>query len=235
MSEESVEQEVEFDRTSEHEGERIDTAGMMLRVKARLRHHEGWVNHMYRDTKGNVTVGVGFHLEKRSDAWGYSWRYKKTTRTAPLPIAEAEWVKVSRLPYGPNIRAAKFDKDTTIELSDSMIGFILTKKLLRLRDDLRRVFARESEDGGKEIPGVDFDTLPETVQEALLDLGWNVIDFQKSHVFPKLKIAIKTRDWNTAAVESHRESPPIPETRNNEIYGLIKSAADETRIRAVRH
>jgi hypothetical protein len=214
-----------FDRTSEHSGPPIDTGGMMLRVKNRLRHHEGWVRHMYRDTKGYVTVGVGFQLP-RSEVGFYSWRSKSTKRTVPPPAAKAEWDYVSLLPYGQNIKAAKFDEETELELTDSTIGFVLTKKLLRLRDDLRRVFAQDSESEGETIPGIDFDSLPESVQEALFDLGWNVRGFQEPDVFKKLKAAIKTRDWIAAAEESHR-APPISEARNNDIHRLIRSAAEE--------
>lgn len=38
---EDLDLSVAFDRTSEHEGDRIDTAGMMLRVKSRLKRYEG--------------------------------------------------------------------------------------------------------------------------------------------------------------------------------------------------
>ncbi len=214
MSEESIEQEVEFDRTSEHEGESIDTAGMMLRVKARLRRHEGWVNHMYRDTEGYVTVGVGFYLQ-RSDVIGYSWRSKITKRTVSLRDAHADWDKVSSMPYGPNITAAKFVKDTKVELSDTMIGIVLAKKLLKLRDDLKTAFLNS---------GIVFDELPESVQEAMLDLGYNVIGFQKTTTYPLMKAALKASDWNEAAAQSGRESPPTPAARNTEIRNLILQA-----------
>ncbi len=226
MNQDSADRDVEFDRSSPHEIEGADRAGMMLRVKNRLRRHEGWVNHMYLDTKGNVTVGVGFLLPRSSEVGFYSWRTKDRSKgSVPLAYAKVEWNTVNRLPYGQGIKASTFDKKTTIELSDATIGSVLTKKLATLRDDLRRVFALDSEDDEGNIiaRGVDFDELPTTVQEAMLDLGWNVKGFQEANVFPKMKIAIKRGDWRTAAVESHRATP-IPETRNAEIYELIESA-----------
>ena len=157
MVEESEDQEAEFDRTSEHEGERIDTAGMMLRVKEQLRRYEGWVNHMYLDTKGNITVGVGFLLPK-SEVGFYSWRYKATKRSAPLVSAQADWFEVSKQFYGPSRTAAFYDAYTTVELSDATIGFVLTKKLLKLRDDLK---------GNFDDADITFDDLPPTLQEEI--------------------------------------------------------------------
>ncbi len=214
---EDLDLSVAFDRTSEHEGERIDTAGMKLRVKERLRRHEGWVNHMYLDTKGNVTVGVGFLLP-RPDVGFYSWRHKKTKRTVPPPDAKAEWDYVSLLPHGQHIKAQEFDEETEFELSNATIGFALTKKLLRLRDQLNENFQKVD---------ISFDQLPGSVQEAMFDMGWNLgAGFIKGD-WPKLRAALTARNWEAAAEESHRASP-IPETRNTEIYDLIKSATEDS-------
>jgi GH24 family phage-related lysozyme (muramidase) len=206
-----------FDRTLEHSGPPIDTGGMMLRVKNRLRHHEGWVRHMYRDTKGYVTVGVGFQLP-RSEVGFYSWRSKSTKRTVPPPAAKAEWDYVSLLPYGQNIKAAKFDEETEFELADSTIGFVLTKKLLKLHDDLRNEFNK--------APPIDFDSLPEPVQEAMFDLGWNLGAGFINGDWDDLRAAHSARDWERAADESHRKSPPIAATRNTEIRDLILCAVN---------
>jgi GH24 family phage-related lysozyme (muramidase) len=211
-----MDSEVEYERTSEHEGPPIEIAGMMLRVKNRLRRHEGWVNHMYRDVKGKVTVGVGFLL-RRSDVVGYSWRSKATKRTVPLRDALADWDTVSRLPYGQNVKAAKFDNDTKVELSDATIGFVLAKKLVKLRDDLNDSF---------QDAGIEFDHLPVTVREAMFDLGWNLGANFINGEWRNLREAIDARDWETAADESHRKSPPTPETRNAEIRNLILQAVD---------
>lgn len=209
-----MDSEVEYERTEEHQGPPVEVAGMMLRVKNRLRRHEGWVNHMYRDTGGKVTVGVGFLLP-RSEVGFYSWRNKSTKRTVPPPAAKDEWDYVSLLPYGQNIKAGAFDEETELELADSTIGFVLTKKLLNLRDRLNDSF-RDA--------GIEFDHLPVSVQEAMFDLGWNLGARFINGAWRNLRAAIVARDWETAADESHRKSPPIPETRNNEIRDLILSA-----------
>ncbi|MGD9537610.1 MAG: hypothetical protein AB7P52_18930 [Alphaproteobacteria bacterium] len=214
-----MDSEVEYERTEEHQGPPVEVAGMMLRVKNRLKRHEGWVNHMYRDVEGYVTVGVGFLLPK-SEVSFYSWRYKATKRGAPLAAAQADWTSVSMQFYGRSYTnasyvAAFYDKYTNVELSDATIGFVLAKKLFRLHQDLRRAF---------KLSGIAFDNLPEPVQEAMFDLGWNVRRFLEPTTFPNMKAELKARNWEAAARESHRKSPPTPETRNSEIRDLILAA-----------
>jgi GH24 family phage-related lysozyme (muramidase) len=217
MTDDSEDLSVAIDRTSEHEGERIDTAGMMLRVKERLRRHEGWVNHMYLDTKGNVTVGVGFLLN-RSDVRWYPWISRTTRRTVPARVAEANWDTLKAFaPYGTGYGAARFLDYATVELTNAAIGFALAKKLAKLRDNVIENF---------QDVNIEFDQLPVAVQEAMFDMGWNLgAGFIKGD-WPKLRAALKARNWKVAAEESHRKASQVSELRNTEIRNLIESAAD---------
>lgn len=216
MVEEAEDLRIAFDRTGEHSGPPVDTGELMLRVKNRLRRHEGWVNHMYRDSyEGKVTVGVsGFCC--RGPRLGSIPGVPRTSPSEPCRW-QSLWLigtKYLGYPSGRTKKAATFDRPTKVELSDATIGFVLAKKLLTLRDDLKTAFSNS---------GIDFDNLPPAVLEAMLDLAWNVKYFQDPTVFSNMKAALKAEDWDTAADESHR-APPVAESRNIEIRNLILQA-----------
>jgi len=208
--------------------EPVEYAPPLMAIRQRLLKHEGRVRHMYRDSKGKVTVGIGFLLATQSQVTELSWQLKQGRRVVPSAVAVAEWNYVrGALPSGktPEFYGTK----TRVELSDATIDRVFTSKLLRLHRDLIQEFT---------IAGIAFEHLPPPVQEAMFDMGWNLgaafinkrtadgelgDDGERKRVWPKLREALLNQDWEAAARESHR-AWPVPERRNMETSDLILRA-----------
>lgn len=136
-----------------------------LSIRRRLRDHEGFVTHMYRDSdKGKVTVGIGFLLDTEAKLSEFVWHNRFSRRTVNTFFVAEEWNRVRRLPHGPAYSAAWYKKFTALDIQEIKINLTLDSKLRRLHSDLRRHFKNRLD--------INFDELPATVQEAFFDMGW---------------------------------------------------------------
>jgi hypothetical protein len=108
-------------------------------------------------------------------------------------------------------KVASFYKQfTTLHLTDATIETLLTEDLERVVNGL-----------SSKLP--DYPSYPEKVQEALVDMAFNLGLNRLMTKFPKFIGHIKKRDWKAAAGESKREG--ISDTRNAEIKTLLTDAA----------
>lgn len=199
-----------------------------LSIRRRLRAHEGFATHMYRDTSddGWVTVGIGFLLKKETQLSEFIWYDRTTRRAAAKSDVIEEWKHVKR--QSPGFSASWYKKFTNLDIQEIRINLALESKLRRLHADLRWQF--------KNRLGIVFDTLPAPVQEALFDMGWNLgvgflsgttvnEDGKTVDAWPKLLAAIRAGNWVVAADESRRKK--VSAARNLEIHGLFMRAIDE--------
>ena len=214
---------MDANRSKEPRRPHASSFDIFTRIEDRLWSSEGLVKHMYKDTAvdeekgvdGNVTVGIGFLLRDETEVDKYPWRYRKTFRSVPKEVARAQWRHI-----GDNAPRGKLPtfylKYTSIELSEATIRTKFLDKLTDVYQMLWGTFAI-----------VGFSRLPPTVQVALFDLAWNTgtEDFERG--WPMLNEAVKKRDWIEAARQSHRESPPVSETRNDEIRKLFLQGIDD--------
>lgn len=193
-------------------------ASPILAARRMIRKHEGYSRHMYRDSGGVITVGIGFALPKLGDVrhadFTHRWRYQKTGRPADDRVAEEGWHNLHR--YGDKGRTASSYKNyTDVELSDSTINIVFDRKLREWHGRLRREFARAE---------ISFDDLPHPVQVALFDMGYNLGPAYINGVWEKLKGALQQRNWEEAAKESHRLGVSVQ--RNEETARLIRRALE---------
>lgn len=163
---------------------------------------EGVVPHLYLDTRGNPTCGVGFMI-----------------------ASEAELV---RLPWWPNAQEAIADfrllKTVTGDLNHPASSY---QRLVRARlreDGMRAVFDAKIAALRKALePGWQLSHWPESVQIALMDMGYNlgVVGLAK---FRRLHLACFARNWRIAADECHRGV--VQTARNEATRGLFLSAIE---------
>lgn len=201
----------ELDRTEEHEGPRTPTSLSFLNVKNRLIRFEGWARHIYMDSEGYFTIGVGFLLPDKYALGKYRWREKKSKKVViDKRLIETDWDAVKKKGKGHKLPA--YAAVTNFEISDSDIARLLNVKMYQFHQETRRVFKDQ---------GIDFDALPPLVKEALFDITWTTGPGDFRHDWPKLKAAIRKRDWAEAAAESHRIGGQVGPKRNQEIKNLF--------------
>jgi GH24 family phage-related lysozyme (muramidase) len=174
----------------------------------RTKRFEGSISHMYLDTVGAVTVGVGRMLPDAVAAAKLAFLRNADQAAAAAQEIKDEFSVVHGKEKG---KVASFYKQfTTLHLTDATIDTLLT-------EDLERVVTGLT---GK-LP--DYGSYPEKVQEALVDMAFNLGLNGLMTKFPKFIGHIKQRDWKAAAGECKRGG--ISDARNNEIKQLLLDAA----------
>ena len=196
----------------------------------KLKEFEGCVPWMYRDTVGKVTVGVGLMLPDAKAAQALPF-FLGTRPATPEEIA-AEYARVDAMTLG---RASGFYKTpTSLELTQETIDAKLSSVLQGFEADLRTEFPH-------------YDTLPDAVKMALLDMIYNLGPAGLFKGFPHLVAAVQTGSWVQAAEHCMRRGPGA--ARNNwtrqqflsAVVGTIKAEAEgwltriSRRLRQIRN
>jgi GH24 family phage-related lysozyme (muramidase) len=176
---------------------------------------------MYRDTVGKVTVGIGLMLPDAKAAEALP--FVVGTRAATPEEIAAEYARVDAMPMG---RASAFYKTpTSLVLTQQTIDAKLTSVLAGFEADLRSRFPH-------------YDTLPDGIKMALLDMIYNLGPAGLFKGFPHLVAAIQTGAWQQAAEHCIRRGPGAARndwTREqflSAVVGTIKAEAESwlTRI-----
>jgi GH24 family phage-related lysozyme (muramidase) len=186
-----------------------------------LKEFEGCVPWMYRDTVGKVTVGVGLMLPDAKAAEALP--FVVDTRAATPEEIAAEYARVDAMTMG---RASAFYKTpTSLVLTQQTIDAKLSSVLEGFEADLKAQFPH-------------YDTLPDGVKMALLDMIYNLGPAGLFKGFPHLVAAIQTGSWTHAAEHCIRRGPGA--ARNDwtkeqflsAVVGTIKAEAESwlTRI-----
>lgn len=183
---------------------------------------EGKTDHLYLDTNGYPTIGIG-HCVANLAAF---------TQLAMIRISDgepaseqekiAEYQTIKQKPAGYN--ASWYHAFCKLRLPEQTINSIHEEHLRCFHHELRQVFKRSRG------YNCDFEQLPSPVQIALFDLAYNVGTTNLQHKWPKLHQAIKQQNWQLAAQESNRKG--IQAARNEHIKSLFLSAAGKKPMQA---
>lgn len=183
--------------------------------RAFVKKHEGVVDHLYKDHKGNITTGAGFHVSERKVARKLGFYHTDGRRATPKEIDDA-YSRLKKRPNG-NFSAKVFDpsrrenKDLlNIRMREQDIDRELDTRLNSMEDELRAKIPR-------------FDTIPRAGRKALLDMQYNMGDDRfKGKGWPKFYEALDNRDWAGAAAESGRKD--VSNERNQAIRNWLLDA-----------
>ena len=180
------------------------------KIQAKLKHEEGCINHMYLDTRGLVTIGVGNLLATESSATELPFIDRETHREASSVDIASEYRLVKSQRRG--MVATSYAKYTHLILSEQTIDHLLEGHIYR--------FVR-----GLEQELTEFEHFPEPAQFALLDMAFNLGVAGLIGKFPSLMRAVKQREWTVCAKECHRRG--IGEARNRETERLFLLASQQ--------
>jgi len=154
---------------------------------AKLKEFEGCVSWMYLDTRGNVTVWVGFEVVSAAHACDLPFQIGEAS--AEHAAIAADWLRVKSKPAG---ELPQFYRNSTSpELRQSDGDALL---LLRWQQDeaaLRAIYA-------------SYDALPDAAKLALHDMIFNLGASALRHEYPHLHAAIEAADFPGAAAECTR-------------------------------
>jgi GH24 family phage-related lysozyme (muramidase) len=170
---------------------------------------------MYRDTVGKVTVGVGLMLPDIKAAQALPFLAGPNPAT-PEQIA-AEFVRVDASPLGH--ASAFYKTPNSLQLTQQTIDSKLLSILQGFEADLRTEFPH-------------YDTIPDPVKLALLDMIYNLGPAGLFQGFPHLVAAVQTGAWAQAAEHCMRRGPSAARnnwTRNqflSAVVGTIKAEAE---------
>ncbi len=169
---------------------------------------EGSVPHLYLDTHGLVTVGVGECLELLSEAQGLAFVRRSDGVTASPDEIATDWNAVRACP--PGRLAHGYRNSTELELPENDIEWLLLERVAEFESGLERQFE-------------GYDALPALVRMALVDMAFNLGLTGLPEKFPKFCAAIARGDFMTAAAESKRRG--VAGRRNAKVRRWLKFAA----------
>jgi len=175
-------------------------------VVAKLIEFEGSVPHMYLDSVGLVTVGVGSLLRTPEQAEALPFVSRETGERVAAEHIRAEWEKLSRMEQN-NYAAGYYRKHTNLELPDEAIEHQVIHHMEDFIDGLRRSFP-------------DFDSYPEQARKAILDMTFNLGLNGVLTKFPSFVAAFRAQDWDRCRAECNRRG--IAEARNTYVKDLFQ-------------
>lgn len=156
-----------------------------------LRGHEGARDYAYLDTKGYVTIGIGLMTRSASEY-------------AALPLIRADGAPATQQEKINDYNAVKLNSDRgNLKLPAKTAEEYAKNHLSR---DLQYIKNKCN------AAQIDFDTLPNSVREVLLDMQYNMGDNFKPDKWPRFFNAVKNKDWAVAATQC--QSSHIQDSRN---------------------
>src|SRR5690554_756109 len=157
-------------------------------LRAKMEKYEGKVSHMYLDSKGFVTVGVGHLLKDLASA--QKLNFKNGNARASKGEIRADYEAVKKQPK--NRLASFYKKHTSLQISAFDIDLLTDNHIDSFEIELKRLFS-------------DFSEYPSEVRLALFDIIFNVGMTDLRNNWPKFTKAVKAKDWAVAAKESNRK------------------------------
>lgn len=178
-------------------------------VVDKIKEFEGKVTHMYLDSKGLVTVGVGSLLSNPDMAARLPFVNRSTGEPAAQDAIRKEWEDLKAMEQN-NYAAGFFKRHTELDLPEEAIDAVLQHHLEEFLTGLRREFT-------------NFDDAPEPARKALLDMAFNLGLGGVVRKFPSFARGFRGGEWAVCARECHRRG--ISEVRNRYVEDLFKQLA----------
>ncbi len=172
---------------------------------------EGDIEHMYLDTVGVVTVGVGAALLAVADATALAFVVRAGGAAATTAQITTDYDEVKKQTKGQ--LAATYKQYTKCDLPQAKRDELL---LTKIRGFDARLKAR--------LP--DFASYPDPAQLGLLEMIYNLGESGLFDKFPSFIKAVKAKDWTTASSECNRIGPS--KARNDATKALFTKAGSET-------
>jgi GH24 family phage-related lysozyme (muramidase) len=166
---------------------------LKAKLRKKLEQYEGRVEHMYLDTKGYVTVGVGHMMSSAEEAKKVAFVNAASGAAATKKEIEDEYTLIKSKPFGTAYPAKRFKSYTKLKLTDSTINEITNKHIASFEGELKLIYG-----------ATEFKAYPENAKLALFDMIFNLGMSKLKTGYPNFNKYIKANDYKNAALESNR-------------------------------
>ncbi|EBL5760677.1 hypothetical protein S520_22595 [Salmonella enterica subsp. enterica serovar Newport] len=164
-----------------------------------LKKHEGFKNVMYKDSEGNITIGIGHLLATPEMAAALPFSRTQTYHGHGDEMEREVSVSSGNVISAFNSFKVNSRNVPDMHISnDTVIGQCI-KDVQSTEVGLRGLY-----------PG--YDGFSNSRKTALVDMGFNIGIPKLTTVFPNFNAAVNRGDWATAAIESHRTG--LDDSRN---------------------
>ena len=184
------------------------TESLKTKLRSRLEQYEDSIEHMYLDTRGYVTVGVGHMMATAQDASKIAFVSAASGSPASKKEIEDEYALIKSMPFGNSYPARRFKSSTKLKLTDITINEITNKHIVSFESELKQIYG-----------ATEFNKHPENVKLALFDMIFNLGMPKLKNNYPKFNRFIKAGDYKSAALESNRKG--IAAERNKYVKDLL--------------
>ncbi|MBE1285410.1 MAG: hypothetical protein GJ676_19010 [Rhodobacteraceae bacterium] len=186
------------------------TVGVESKLKKKLVLYEGKIPHMYLDSVGKVTVGVGHMLPNLSAAQKLSF-VNASNKAATKEEIKTDWDAV--VAKGKGLKASAYKHKDSLTLPVAKIDAQMASHIKSFRTELKKIFP-------------NFQNYSDEVRLALFDMIFNLGMTRLKKKFPTFVQAIKDEDWKKAASESKRKG--ISGKRNAYVKKLLETEAKKS-------
>lgn len=182
-------------------------------LRQKLETYEGCVEHMYLDTKGYVTVGVGHLLSTLTNAQSLAFIVQKDSKVATKEQIKTDYDTVKKQTKG--LLSSTYKKHTKLKLKKTDIDKLTNKHIDTFEGELKKVYGSDA-----------FAAFPSEVRLALFDMIFNLGMTNLKNKFPTFNKYIKAKSWSDAAKESNRSD--VSDARNKYVKDLLEKAAKDS-------
>ena len=194
-------------------------AQVKTEVSKNIEAYEGRIPHLYLDTVGKVTVGIG-HMIPNKVAMASVPMFKKGKNNllvaASLAEKHTEYDTIKKQPFGKRYGASYYKKHTTLTMKDADINTQRDKHIMSFYKELTGYYSTAN--GFNKA----FDAMPVEVQKALFDMVFNLGITKLKNQYVNMNGFIKSEKWKDAAKQSNRLG--ISGTRNKYVADLFNAA-----------
>lgn len=182
-------------------------------LRQKLETYEGCVEHMYLDTKGYITVGVGHLLSTLTNAQSLAFIVQKDSKAATKEQIKTDYDTVKKQTKG--LLSSTYKKHTKLKLKKTDIDKLTNKHIDTFEGELKKVYGSDA-----------FAAYPSEVRLALFDMIFNLGMTNLKNKFPTFNKYIKAKNWSDAAKESNRSD--VSDARNKYVKDLLEKAAKDS-------
>ncbi|MDQ2711170.1 MAG: hypothetical protein M3Y24_02860 [Acidobacteriota bacterium] len=176
-------------------------------LRSLLIENEGNLPHMYLDTVGRVTIGVGHMIPACAAAQQLQFVMRGTSQNATYDQIAQDYNSVHDQRSG--MRADLYSSFTRLEMTPVVVTNLLTKDIAVMESGVRLSFR-------------GYDSYPSSAQDALLDMAFNLGVSGLIIKFPRLKLAAESSDWHVCALQCQRSG--ISQDRNDRTKAMFENA-----------
>lgn len=201
-------------------------------IKNEISLDEKSMDYLYLDSVNCVTIGVGIMFPNVQQLLAANLRFYKVDNSAELATEDEilqAWNKVNEY-SGRNLAATSYKNKTNIRANSSALTDLYNVRFSNAIIDAKKYFNNGNTTLKKGTKFLLFDTLPDGVQYALIDMSFN-LGYPRLKKYKNLRTHLRDGDFYKAAKASHRNGIPIE--RNKKIYKWIEDEAKKQPVNIV--